>query len=36
VWGGEAFMAYNPSSERFSPFTYAPRACMGMNFAQVG
>jgi cytochrome P450 len=28
-------MGYNPSSDRFSPFTYGPRSCMGMNFAQM-
>lgn len=35
IWQGEPFMAYNPSSKRFSPFTYGPRGCMGMNFAQM-
>ena len=29
------FKAYNPQSARFSTFTFAPRHCMGMNFAQM-
>ena len=29
VWG------YNPQSERYSPFTFTPRDCMGKNFAQM-
>jgi cytochrome P450 len=35
VWGEDGFMAYNPSSKRFSPFTYRPRDCIGKNFAQM-
>ena len=35
IWGGETFKGYNPSSERFSPFTFAPRDCLGKNFAQM-
>jgi cytochrome P450 len=35
IWGGAGFAAYNPSSYRFSPFTYAPRDCLGKNFAQM-
>jgi cytochrome P450 len=27
--------AMNPQSERFSPFTYQPRSCLGRNFAQM-
>ena len=26
---------YNPSSKRFSPFTYGPRDCLGKNFAHM-
>ena len=29
MWHGNAFKAYNPSTTRFSPFTYAPRDCIG-------
>jgi len=35
VWGGDAFQGYNPSTKRYSPFTYPPRDCMGKNFAQM-
>jgi cytochrome P450 len=35
LWGNAGFAAYNPSSERFSPFTYNPRSCIGMNFAHM-
>jgi cytochrome P450 len=35
LWNGNPFRAYNPQSSRFSPFTFAPRHCMGMNFAQM-
>ena len=35
IWGGETFKAYNPSSSRFSPFTFQPRDCLGKNFAQM-
>ena len=35
LWGGKTFSGYNPSTERFSPFTFAPRDCMGKNFAQM-
>merc|ERR1711988_1014489 len=34
-WHNEPFAAYNPSTKRFSPFTYAPRDCIGKNFAQM-
>lgn len=35
VWGGEAFHGSNPQSDRFSPFTFTPRECLGKNFAQM-
>ena len=35
IWGGEHFKGYNPSTERFSPFTFGPRDCLGKNFAQM-
>jgi len=35
LWHDESFMAYNPSSKRYSPFTYPPRDCLGKNFAQM-
>ena len=35
IWGGKHFKGYNPSTERFSPFTFAPRDCLGKNFAQM-
>ena len=35
LWGGDSFAGFNPQSERFSPFTYTPRDCMGKNFAQM-
>lgn len=34
IWGSEnEFKAYNPSSYRFCPFTFAPRDCIGKAFA---
>ena len=35
IWKEKGFAYYNPSSDRFSPFTYAPRDCIGKNFAQM-
>mmetsp|Transcript_1893 Transcript_1893/g.2846 ORF Transcript_1893/g.2846 Transcript_1893/m.2846 type:complete len:200 (+) Transcript_1893:197-796(+) len=35
IWHNEGFRAYNPQSERFSPFTFTPRDCIGKNFAQM-
>lgn len=35
IWDNNGYAFYNPSSKRFSPFTYAPRDCIGKNFAQL-
>lgn len=35
IWNGSSFAGYNPSSARFSPFTFSPRDCLGKNFAQM-
>ena len=35
IWGGESFRAFNPSSGRYHPFQYAPRDCLGKNFAHM-
>ena len=35
LWNGEIYALYNPSTPRFSPFMYAPRDCIGKNFAQL-
>lgn len=35
LWNDDIYAFYNPSSERFSPFTYAPRDCIGKNFSQM-
>lgn len=35
LWEGSIINTYNPSTERFSPFTYGPRDCIGKNFSQM-
>jgi cytochrome P450 len=34
-WFGKPFGATNPASHRFAPFTFPPRGCLGLNFAQM-
>jgi cytochrome P450 len=35
LWNDSIINTYNPSTERFSPFTYGPRDCIGKNFSQI-
>ena len=35
IWNDEVHAFYNPSTKRFSPFTYGPRDCIGKNFSQM-
>ena len=35
IWDYDGFGTYHVSSERFSPFTYGPRHCIGKNFSQM-
>ena len=35
LWDGTVINSYNPSTHRFSPFTYVPRDCIGKNFSQI-
>ena len=34
-WNNDVIGSYNPSSERYSPFIYGPRDCIGKNFSQI-
>ena len=35
LWNNSVINTYNPSSHRFSPFTYGPRDCIGKNFSHI-
>ena len=35
IWDNQGFSFKNPYSDRFSPFTYPPRDCIGKNFSQL-
>ncbi|GBG28701.1 Cytochrome P450 714C3 [Hondaea fermentalgiana] len=35
LWYDQGLAAYNPASDRFSPFTYPGRDCIGKNFAHM-
>ena len=35
IWDKNGYMYYNPASDRFSPFSYPNRDCIGKNFAQM-
>ena len=34
-YNGNILEPYNPNSERYSPFSYGPRDCIGKNFSQI-
>ena len=35
IWEEQGYMFYNPASDRFSPFSYPGRDCIGKNFAHM-
>lgn len=35
IWTGDKFSGINPESERYSPFMYNTRSCLGKYFAQI-
>lgn len=35
LWNHQGFGLYNVVSERYSPFTYSPRNCLGKNFSHM-
>ena len=35
IWNNEGYSFVNPYSERYSPFTYPPRDCIGKNFSHL-
>ncbi len=35
IWSYKGFGTYNVSSDRYSPFSYSPRNCIGKNFSQM-